>query len=559
MVIFRNFCFNKLLANLIGLSVIVGFLVMVAPQMSFADDSFVLTVKGNGVEKEVRFSMADLQALPQVTYNYSGYNHWPSLQIFKNITAPTLKSILDVAGLKDNATLIRIKSPSGIYMDFTKVQLLDTPRYYFPTGEDPSDLGKWPPTNRSEEGKVPVETILAINTANGKLLFGQETPLDPVCCKSQQLEGLLPGGTIEVTTDPLEQWGLVSADHPSGTVVPGTEVALKHVFGEPDNILIYYTLDGSEPTIKSNIYNISYPNFQPQLNAPIPINGDTTIKARTIGMGKLDGEVATYQYNVGSLACTIEGGGLSESVSYAVETLKGMTPVEGSYQYSEQGETVSLTGKGVLLSTLLDELDVSNLWEVKFVAASGEEYSGGTVQEVKSQQCMLAYEVNGEEVADVSGEQTVYIQILRNLNSDNLLDNRLKYVNAIKLIDVEDKVTISSVELSDYQGGQITSVEAGGGYCIQAQLINNVDAAKDTLLVIQVRTGAAATTTSGGSVVGYAAMQTVVDTSGGEYKAEFTMPFGLSGKAYIDVFVWDNCDSLESLGKDNHELSFDIT
>jgi len=60
------------------------------------------------------------------------------------------------------------------------------------------------------------------------------------------------------------------------------------------------TLDGSDPTYGSNIFNISYPHFQPQLNKPVPISKNMTIKTKTIGMGKLDSEVVTYQYNTGA-------------------------------------------------------------------------------------------------------------------------------------------------------------------------------------------------------------------------------------------------------------------
>lgn len=280
---------------------IMFFLAVVAPQVSAAAEPVALTVTGNGVNHTVQFTMDELKALPQKTYTYSGYNHWPSLQVFKNLTGPTLKSILDVAGLKDNATSIRVKSASGAYSDFTKAQLLDEPRYYFPDGENPGDCVGWPVV-RSEKGKVPVETILAFNMTGGKLVYGQRAPNEPTCCKNQMLEGLLPGVTIEVSTAPLERWEAPHADVAPGTVAPGTKVTLQHGDGTPYHAIVYYTLDGSEPTYGSNILNISYPSFQPEMNKPIPVNGKVTIKTRTIGLGKLDSEVVTFQYNTGAPA-----------------------------------------------------------------------------------------------------------------------------------------------------------------------------------------------------------------------------------------------------------------
>jgi hypothetical protein len=553
----RNFNLRKLLTGLAVLGFIIGFFILAVPQVSGAAEPVALTVTGDGVERTVQFTWAELEALPQKTYTYSGYNHWPSLNVFKDATGPTLKTILDVAGLKDNAKLIRVKEAGGVYSDYTREQLLDSVRYYFPADENPGDVVEWPP-ERSEEGKVPVETMLALNIANGKLLFGQRSPLEPTVCKGLMIDDVCAGGTIEVTTGPLEQWEAPNVDIAPGTVVPGTEVKLQYLDGTDTRPTVYYTLDGTEPTYGSIIANISYPYFQPELNAPIPINGNVTIKARTIGFGKLDSEVVTFEYNVGTLACTIEGAGLSKPVSYTIETLKGMTPAEGNYQCSEQGQTVSVAGEGVLLGTLLDQLNVSSRWDVEFITAGGEKIEAGTVQELKDQQCMLAYEVNGREIADVSGDETINIQILRNLNDSDLTGNRLKYVKTIKLISVDDEITISNVKLLDHNGQEISSVAAGGGYSIEARFDNKVNADKNALLVIQVRNGEGATETTGGSVVGCVAAQTVVDVAGGQAAAEFTMPGNVSGKAYVDVFVWDNGSSHHPLGKDNHEVSFDV-
>ncbi len=528
------------------------------------DSTIALTISGNGVDHTVQITMAELKAMPQETHTYSGYNHWPSLQVFKDATGPTLKSVLELAGLKKNATIIKFAPASGGYHDYTVKELLKDERYYYPDGTT-GDLGAWPP-KRTEEGKMVVPTIIGIKYKSdknedlyldGKLCYGQRAPLEPTACKSEQMEGLL-GARIIVMTDTIETWDAPHASVESGTVVPGTKVKLQHGDGTPYGAIVYYTLDGSEPTVKSNIANISYPNFQPQLNAPIPINKNMTIKMRTIGIGKLDSPVATYEYNLGKLACTIEGKGLIDTAEYAVETLKAMTPATGTYQTLESGKSVNLTGKGVLLETLLNNLSASNMWKVKFVTAEGQAYDGGTVQELKTQKCMLAYEVNGEPVADVSGTTTTYMQILRNLSNSALPDNRLKNITTIKLVSVDDEISINSVRLLDSAGNTKSSVAPGGGYCIEVKFVNKVKTEKDALLIFQVRNGNGATAISGGKTIGYAAVQAKVPVDGGKALAEFTLPTRLNGTVYVDAFVWDNAVNRTSLGKDSHDLSFNI-
>ncbi|OPY63609.1 MAG: Oxidoreductase molybdopterin binding domain protein [Pelotomaculum sp. PtaU1.Bin065] len=552
----KEHCLNKILTGLVALCVICGCLAAAAPRASAAEE-IALTIKGNGVNNTVQFTMDQLKALPQKTYDYSGYNYYPSLQVFKNTTGVTLQTLFELAGgLKDNATMIKVKTPTSPYNYYTKRDLMDLPRYYFPAGEDRSDCPDWPPTTRgSEEGAVPVETMIAF-IEGGKLIYGQQTPLEPTCCKGEQMNGILPGCTIEVTTEPLPQWDMPWAEPDSGTVVPGTKVKLHYGDDSLYHTRIYYTLDGSEPTVKSNIFNISYPTFRPWFNKPIPITGDITIKTRAIGLGALDSEVRTFHYNLGALACTVEGAGITTPINYAVETLKTMTQTQGTYQCGDNGQTVTLNAKGLLLSDLLEQLSVSERWKVTFISAGGEEYDGGTVQELADQRCLLAYEVDGQEVNDVSGGQTVKIQILR--NSGDLSANRLRYFNTIKLVNVDDEVTINQVRLLDHSGQAATSAAPGGGYCVEAKLINDVNAAKDTFLIIQVRAGEGAGASGGGAVVGYTATQTVVDVDGCTAKAEFTLPESLSGKAYVDVFVWDNPDSHNPLGNSNHDVNFTI-
>ena len=58
---------------------------------------------------------------------------------------------------------------------------------------------------------------------------------------------------IEVLTTPPEKWDAPQANPPSGTVPPGTMVALSNANNDDDKI--YYTTDGSTPTMDSPMYN----------------------------------------------------------------------------------------------------------------------------------------------------------------------------------------------------------------------------------------------------------------------------------------------------------------
>ncbi|WP_027399056.1 S-layer homology domain-containing protein [Anaerovorax odorimutans] len=322
----ENFRLKKLFICLIIITVTIASLWSITPQNVNAAEPVALTVKGDGVLKEVEFTMSDLKALPQKKYTYSGYNHWPALRVF-NEEGPTLKSILDVAGLKDSATLLKFKPNGGkyVHVDFTVSQLLEEQRYYFPDGEQPGDVVSWPPA-RSEKGKVPVETIIGLDDSNGRICFGQRAPNEPTGGDCVMIQEIVNNGVLEVTTEQPDKWEAPTPDIAPGKVEPGTKVSLIKKEDVPDNVMMYYTVDGSDPDYGSSIFNISYPTFQPALNAPIPINENTTIKARTIGFGKLDSDIVTFQYNTDTFFSDVDNHWAKDDINY----LAGKGIIEGT-------------------------------------------------------------------------------------------------------------------------------------------------------------------------------------------------------------------------------------
>ena len=83
----------------------------------------------------------------------------------------------------------------------------------------------------------------------------------------------------------FEALGMPDANWKSGTELKkGTRISLTT---EEADTTIYYTLDGTEPTINSQIYT-----------APIVVNEEITIKAFAVKDGYKDSEVATFHYTI---------------------------------------------------------------------------------------------------------------------------------------------------------------------------------------------------------------------------------------------------------------------
>jgi hypothetical protein len=112
----------------------------------------------------------------------------------------------------------------------------------------------------------------------------------------------------------------------------GTEVILTNQFNDADKI--YYTTDGTDPTLRSPIYNWiasrwwgSREKEKDTINKPIVLTEDTTIKAITIGFGYENSEIVTFEYTV-----------------YTVD-VTGVKIIPEGDQELEVGETVQLNAE----------------------------------------------------------------------------------------------------------------------------------------------------------------------------------------------------------------------
>lgn len=298
----------KLLKIALVLFLSVALFHITGPGKAFAETSESLEITGGGVTTPLKLTLTELEAMEQYQHVYSTINTWPTKRWY-TARGVKLRDLLDLAGIKKEAKLIKFISKDGYEVTLTVKELLKDKRYYFPRLKDnhPSD-GSIP---GSAEGAVEVEPILALVSAEGsdnpadmndrdalQLIFGQRAVTE----QTNHLF-LKHVSKIEVLTTDPEKWDPPKASIPSGTVVPeGTVITLGSKFD--NEVKIYYTIDGSTPTVNSPMFNWSASRWWPlrnnleSVNRPIEIKEDIVIKAIVVGPGKEDSEVVTFTYKV---------------------------------------------------------------------------------------------------------------------------------------------------------------------------------------------------------------------------------------------------------------------
>lgn len=251
-----------------------------------------LTITGNGVEHQTRFSLTELKDMEEARVEecYSVVNNWPAKKfaVARGVKIPYL---LEKAGIKNDAQTVVIWAADGYNAAFTRDQL-EGKRFSFPGLLDDSKEGaKEVPAILAWEHREGTNDISKTSSGKLGLFLGQKGLNDvvaPVWVKDV--------ATLEVLTASPGQWDMVKAQPVPGKVKPGTKVVLNHP--EQDLVKIYYTLDGSTPSENSCVYNPSTTYFQPDLTQPIEINESVTIKTIAVGFGKDKSPVATFTYAV---------------------------------------------------------------------------------------------------------------------------------------------------------------------------------------------------------------------------------------------------------------------
>ncbi len=253
------------------------------------DDLFI---SGDGVANEISFSLDELAEMDQERVLFSATNDWPQ-DLFVAAEGVPLRTLLDQAEMRWGAAKkITFKATDGYRAEFTVDELFNQTRYKFPD-------------------QITVEPLIALKRAEGSSSFGSMTGSEtPVLCYGQraQTEQTLLGfvkylNSITVSTNSPGQWSEPTAKiiapgskqkvaTQGGQVESGSEIVLVGKAGA----IIYYTTDGSEPNLNSKIYNVS--GHTPELNEPIPVNANTTIKAKAVGRGQIDSDIVTFKFTV---------------------------------------------------------------------------------------------------------------------------------------------------------------------------------------------------------------------------------------------------------------------
>lgn len=288
---------------------LMGGVILILPS-SAAAISDSLQITGEGVNNPTIFTLDQLEQMEQNQYLYSCINTWPTKKWYVG-QGVKLYDLLKKAEMTDEATLLKFYSADGYTVTMTIKELFEDKRYRFPhfkSGKDSDGHISGDPAD-----KVEVEAIVGLITVEGSdkpgymndlnsllLMMGQRTV-------SEQTGNLFVKylNKIEVLTSEPEKWDAPRANPDSGIVYPGTMVALSNINSDDDKI--HYTTDGSDPTMYSPVYNwiasrwwTARADVLGRINHPLgPIDEDTTIKAITIGPGKLNSDVSTFTYRVG--------------------------------------------------------------------------------------------------------------------------------------------------------------------------------------------------------------------------------------------------------------------
>ena len=282
------------------------FCYILLPQDVYAQET-TLIITGDGVKNQKNYTLEKLKSMPQTRAIFSTVNTYPTKNWHVG-EGVTLKDLLKEAGIKDDAKKIKFYASDGFYQEFTIKEILEDTRYYFPGLKENDEYdGRLPGSDRDPEK---VETLVALMSAEDdkyegmsgdrgiRLLMGQRAVTEqnnPWYIKKLN--------KIEVSREEPGKWDAPIADLQPGKVEPGTKIILSCPNKmELEEAKIYYTTDGSEPDLNSDIFNIIAPRWERdgRSNQPIEINKTTTIKAVIIGPGKHNSDVVELKYEVGS-------------------------------------------------------------------------------------------------------------------------------------------------------------------------------------------------------------------------------------------------------------------
>ena len=243
-------------------------------------DAILSVYDGSMLVRE--FTQAEIDALPRIPYTvYSAMNTWPSEQTYTADNAVELFALLNEANISIGGDREITFFASDGFTSTLRMDDLTASRFSFAHGSSMS-----------------VQPVLNFQAGGGpRLLFGQLVPQEQTSFAFvDQVDRIVAGG-IPGT------WGTPTANpSPGSSIREGTPIRLTQPPGAGEG-KIFYTLDGSIPTMSSYMFNPTSERWLGQRgmteHPPIiaPSSQEFTITARIMGLGRRDGEVVRFTYN----------------------------------------------------------------------------------------------------------------------------------------------------------------------------------------------------------------------------------------------------------------------
>ena len=267
-----------------------------------------LTVKIDGETVKTYHRIEDLEkAGSSVTYDYSGYNSYPSWDLKKGKTGIKVSDIIKDAGGKDpseydGSGTICFTGVDGYNSILTFEQLFGDERFCFPNGAKGTDNKGGRATDAAYKDSSPVPAIIETGDKNS-LLFGQAAPNEqnfPEC-----VSNMLKLGVLEIDTTPAEKCEtMITPDPENNSIInSGTEITFPFPDEAHKRDKLYYVIDpaeGKSPGYGDAFYYYSANLYPKKLTNPpvLDMPGYHKVAVKVFAYGKQDSDVSVFEYCV---------------------------------------------------------------------------------------------------------------------------------------------------------------------------------------------------------------------------------------------------------------------
>lgn len=257
--------------------------------------------------------------------------------------------------------------------------------------------------------------------------------------------------SVKVT---LPKWDTVAAPSASiaqGKVFKGTAVEL--TCSTPD-ASIYYTLDGSDPTVQSRPYV-----------APIVLSSDVTIKAIAVADKMFDSSIATYEYKVVTPEINIESAvvskGYDAKIDISIDNNPGIKELTLSLKLPEGIELVAVEAGSALSSLSFQSGEDGGFCTLTWTGSTADSSSGviATVTLHAPEDARL-----GEKVLEVfytaenQAGETVGLDVSNAVIK--ILDVIIGDVNSDGTVDISDLVLLAQYEAEWPSAAEVINLAA---------------------------------------------------------------------------------------------------